>query len=161
MVQQRLGVLPKTVTLSLGQVRCGILAHFERTGKWPGVSSGQIGELGIQAKTLNTRLAEGKAGLPGGSSLAQEVAHVKAALGIETVPVQDLTVVAVHHAITVYHRAHGEWPRAGSGLSELGITFHTLNKYLKQGGRGLQGGSSLAKEVKQVSTHMAEGMPAP
>ena len=41
-------------------------------------------------------------------------------------------------------------PAQDSGMSALGITFRTLNKYLKQGGRNLPGRSSLAKEVQAV-----------
>jgi hypothetical protein len=45
-----------------------------------------------------------------------------------------------------YHEAHGVWPNAGSGPVESvqGITWNRIDTVLKRGGRGLNGGSSLA-----------------
>ena len=48
---------------------------------------------------------------------------------------------------TAYHKGHNEWPSVKSGEVESGhkTTWKNVDEYLKKGGRGLEGGSSLSQ----------------
>jgi hypothetical protein len=71
--------------LGLDGVRAAILAHHQRLGRFPSVNSGFCTELQADWRNINMALTQGLRGLPGGSSLAREVAkmkrHLQARLG--------------------------------------------------------------------------------
>jgi hypothetical protein len=63
--------------LGLDAVRAAILTHQQRVGRFPSVNSGFCTELQADWRTINMALTQGLRCLPGGSSLAREVARMK------------------------------------------------------------------------------------
>lgn len=120
-------------------------AFHGRTGQWPHIESGPIPEApGETWLGLNHALRRGRRGLPGGSSLAQ---LLYAARGVRSNP---HTPPLTRKQILAWADAHcqrlGRWPTLHSGaiLDAPGETWAAVDAALKQGARGLRGGSSLA-----------------
>jgi hypothetical protein len=118
--------------------------HWRRTGGWPTPESGPV--LGVPGETwgaLNSALAKGCRGLPGGDSLARLLArrcgrpHPR-----DRAP---LTAEQVLAWADDHHRRTGAWPRATTGAiaAAPGETWRALDVALRVGLRGLPGGSSL------------------
>jgi hypothetical protein len=64
--------------LSVEQIRAWVEAHYARTGEWPRHNTGPIPEApGETWAAVNTALARGGRGLPGGSSLYQVVCECR------------------------------------------------------------------------------------
>jgi hypothetical protein len=121
-------------------------AHQARTGRWPSAGSGAIPEApGDTWESINSALAQGHRGLPGGVSLSTllkshrgaSAKSVKTSLYIE----QILSWAEAHR------RRIGKWPSADSGpLPEApGENWRAINTALEEGLRGLPGGDSLSK----------------
>jgi hypothetical protein len=121
-------------------------AHWDRTGRWPNVKSGFVeGEPFETWCGINCALASGYRGLPGGSSLAKLfVAHhgVRSQCALPKLDVASILAWA-----DVHHRRTGRWPIATSGNVERssGETWNGIDLALRHAGRGLPGGSSLAR----------------
>jgi hypothetical protein len=121
-------------------------AHHARTGRWPKMTSGEIaGTGGATWSAVQTALHIGTRGLPGGSSLPQLLAEHRGVRNKSSLPRLKLK------QIRAWARAHkvrtGRWPGPGSGpiQDSGGETWKAVDVALKQGLRGLPGGSSLAK----------------
>src|SRR5262245_26618273 len=116
-----------------------------RTGRWPVQRAGVIpGSLGETWARVDSALLLGLRGLQGGSSLARLLQAWRGARNIGQLP--PLTV----KLIIAWARAHrlrtGDWPTARSGhvLGSNGENWGSINNLLRDGGRGLPGGSSLS-----------------
>jgi hypothetical protein len=131
--------------LTVSQILGWADGYRARTGKWPTSASGPIAEAPEETwSSVNTALARGLRGLPGGSSLAHLLAaergkqheHARARL---TVP-QILAWAEAHHQRT------GRWPTAASGpVPEApGENWAGINRALYHGKRGLPGDTSLS-----------------
>ena len=83
-------------------------------------------------------------GLSGGSSLAE---LMKESVGHRSHLHSDkLTIKQIISDATVYAKVHGEWPKRKSGATGRGPdTWIRVDDALKQGYRGLSGGTSLHK----------------
>jgi hypothetical protein len=74
-VQER-GRAGRHPQLTVEQILAWADAHLERTGRWPGVQSGEIREApGRTWAAVNAALGRGSHGLPGGDSLVQVLAR--------------------------------------------------------------------------------------
>src|SRR5262249_43145395 len=120
--------------------------HDELTGAWPTENSGPIpGTQGENWGNINQALRVGDRGLPGGDTLACLMAHrmdIRNRASIPRLTVrQILTWADEHHART------GQWPRHLSGAIDgaPGESWMAVDDALRQGHRGLKGGSSLAR----------------
>ncbi|HEX4613032.1 MAG TPA: hypothetical protein VH092_32885, partial [Urbifossiella sp.] len=121
-------------------------AHHARTGHWPTATSGAV--EGVPGETwcaVDTALAGGARGLPGGDSLARllvcRCGKPAVAPRRPLTPEQILAWADAHHART------GRWPGKGSGPigDAPGETWRAMERALREGRRGLPGGSSLPR----------------
>lgn len=121
-------------------------AHHRRTDLWPFGSSGPIADApGESWKAVDSALRIGRRGLPGGSSLARLLAQKRGARNmLDPGPLITAQIVKWAEA---HHRRTGEWPSITSGLipEAPGETWEIVNRSLRDGRRGLPGGSSLAQ----------------
>jgi hypothetical protein len=121
-------------------------AFQELTGRWPSSKSGPIAEApGETWLAVTMALRKGLRGLPGGSSLALLLADQRGVRNCWTLP--NLSIPQILAWADAFHSNTGNWPRSESGpLAEApGETWTAVNQALKNGFRGLPGGSSLAK----------------
>ncbi len=121
-------------------------AHFGRTGSWPTARSGAV--AGVPGETwcaVDTALYAGLRGLPGGDSLARLLARRRGRRNPAALPPLErsriLAWAAAHHART------GRWPgkRSGPVADTPGETWNGVERALRDGRRGLPGGSSLTR----------------
>lgn len=128
--------------LEIDQVLEWADAHFEATGAWPGVGSGLIAGAPFAQSWcgVNSALYSGTRGLAGGSSLAKLLAErrdVRPTLSVERI----LGWADAHQAST------GKWPTQKSGPVRAAYreTWQSLDDALRDGERGLPGGTTLAR----------------
>ncbi len=121
-------------------------AHFKQTGRWPRAESGPIAQgPGENWSKINIALRTGLRGLPGGSSLARLLARRRA------VPIREWPPRSTYQQILAWADAQyaqtGRWPWARSGpvAAAPGENWFALDAALRIGGRGLPGGSSVAR----------------
>jgi hypothetical protein len=130
--------------LSEGQILHWADEHRERTGSWPtGRSKAIPGSRGETWIAIDNALRQGARGLPGGSSLAQLLAEHRGLRNAKQLP--PLTEGQILQWADAFHEHTGTWPTAGSGpVAEApGETWLAAHMALRQGHRGLAGGSSL------------------
>jgi hypothetical protein len=132
--------------LSIPQILAWADAHCKRTGQWPGHASGPI----VQAKdetwaNVDYALLLGHRGLPGGSSLSRLLAKERGVRNSRGLP--RLRIPEILRWADAYHARHSNWPAAKSGsIPEAPHeTWLNVQNALYNGGRGLPGGSSLAR----------------
>jgi superfamily II DNA or RNA helicase len=121
-------------------------AHMERTGEWPRGRSGEIyGAPGETWLAVDSALAEGLRGLPSGSSLAKLLARKRGVRNKQALP--PLAEAQVLEWADAHKKMTGEWPGQQSGPvhGAPGEVWGNVNAALKEGRRGLPGGSSVAK----------------
>jgi hypothetical protein len=136
--------------LTLSQVWAWAQAHHQRTGCWPTRESGTIPEAPAETWCgIAQALGKGRRGLPGGLSLGQLLAARRGILHPRDKPLLSAS------QIVAWARAHyqrtGLWPTAKSGSipESMGDTWKIVEGALHQGGRGLPGGSSIARLLAQ------------
>ena len=128
--------------LDVEQILAWADAHRQATGEYPGADSGRVlAAPGETWRAVEAALAKGHRGLPGGSSLAQLLAERRRYRG-------PLTLGRILAWADAHHDATGRWPRWWSWRSlrrAPGETWASLDAALRDGRRGLPGGSSLAR----------------
>lgn len=120
--------------------------HHNQTGTWPIRTSGPIPEApGETWMAADMALRKGLRGLPAGSSLALLLADKRAIHNAWTRP--DLSILLILSWVDAWHERTGQWPLIESGpIPEApNETWNGINHALRQGDRGLPGGSSLAR----------------
>ncbi len=124
-------------------------AHRLRHGRWPTRDSGPIKSMsGETWGAINAALQRGMRGLPRGSSLARLLARHRGRRNHLALPRH--SVGQVRRWADSYFVRHGKWPTASSGPIDgaPGETWHNVDQALRQGVRGLPGGSSLFKLLR-------------
>jgi hypothetical protein len=119
-------------------------AHHKRTGKWPTIHAGPIADApGETWIAVQTALANGQRGLPGGSTLPMLLAAKRNVRNYWTRP--RLTIEETLAWADAFHERTGQWPRVKAlPIAEAPEeTWHAVDAALRGGGRGLPGGSSL------------------
>lgn len=137
----------KRPDLTVEQILAWADAHHERTGQWPDQRSGRVAEtLRENWCALNQALKSGHRGLPGGFTLAQ-LLHDQRGVCNGSPPV---TVEQILAWADAHYQHTGEWPSDESGPVAGTLREHwaALNTALRQGYRGLPGGSSLARLLR-------------
>ncbi|MGO8744393.1 MAG: hypothetical protein ACLQNE_00245 [Thermoguttaceae bacterium] len=120
-------------------------AHYRRTGNWPNRHSGIIPDSdGEKWMSVDAALGLGGRGLPDGLSLAKLLAEnrgVRNRKGLPTLTEEQIVTWA-----DVYRERTGKWPTKTSGpIPEApGESWNAVTAALREGLRGLPGGSSLA-----------------
>jgi hypothetical protein len=119
--------------------------HRNRTGLWPKLADGPIpGYPGETWMAINCALHYGGRSLPGGSSLAEVLRMHRGRRNKSKLP--RLTAAAIIEWAKAHEARTGRLPSANSGwITPYGENWRALDFALRQGFRGLPGGSSLAK----------------
>ena len=137
-------------TLTIKRILQWADVYRRRTQKWPNQKSGAIFDVTSEKwANIDGALAQGRRGLPGGSSLAKLLAKERGVPNIKALPA--LTAKRVLQWADSHRKRTGEWPNGNSGdvVGAIGEKWANLDAALRQGRRGLPGGSSLAKLLRQ------------
>ncbi len=120
--------------------------HYKRTGKWPNHKSGPVkaakGEIWA---VIDGSLQKGRRGLLGGSSLTRLLSEHRGVRNPKEPPM--LTIKQILKWADEHKKWTGEWPTRKSGpvISAYGEPWSAIEAALRNGTRGLPGGSSIAK----------------
>jgi hypothetical protein len=136
--------------MDVAQILAWADAHHRRTGKWPNCHSGAVDAApGETWKKVHASLYHGLRGLPGGSSLARLLAEHRGARYLRDLP--ELSVPRILEWADEHFRRTGAWPKHTSGPIQAapGETWAAVESALRQGFRGLPGGSSLYRTLKE------------
>lgn len=137
--------------LSLAKIRQWAAAHHRRTGRWPTVAAaGDIPESpGDTWRSINKALTRGTRGLGAKSTLAKVLGKTPGS--IRRLVGAPLTVKQILQWSREHHEEFGTWPTIGSGspLSAPREKWVNINMALKNGQRGLPGGTTLSKLLKR------------
>jgi pyrroloquinoline quinone (PQQ) biosynthesis protein C len=141
--------------LSTAQILAWVDAHHERTGRWPNPRSGSIPEApGETWSVVQSALSKGLRGFPGGSTLAQLLQSHRGFRNIHDLPPLSEEQIIVW--AEAHYRRMGQWPKKDSGSIESapGETWNGVQIALIRGRRGLPGGSSLARLIKEHRSNL-------
>jgi hypothetical protein len=124
-------------------------AHKERTGNWPERYSGTVVEApGETWNAIDLALSRGTRGLRGGETLAELLARYRKRPHKQNRP--NLTIDQILLWAEAYRTLYGVWPTTQTGpVGATGETWLGIQQALRTGTRGLPGGSSLARLVRQ------------
>jgi hypothetical protein len=120
--------------------------HRESTGHWPTrATPGFAGELGETWSGIDRALHVGGRGLPGGSSLARLLAERRGRRHLHNRPA--LTEEQILAWADAHYQRTEKWPKSGTGViaDSGGEKWSAVEAALRDGVRGLPGGSSLAR----------------
>ncbi len=123
-------------------------AHRAARGKWPVRLSGPIPGTRESWSGVDSALNVGRRGLPGGSSLARLLAKRRGVRNLCSLPpLNERQILAWAKS---YHKATGRWPKPSCGpvAQSPGNTWTAVCVALAHGLRGLPGGSSLTKLLR-------------
>lgn len=132
--------------LGVGRILTWADAFHREHGRWPRAHDGPIPHsAGEDWHGVDSALVIGYRGFGGGSSLAKLLAEHRGVRNPKALP--PLAEGQILGWARAYRRRHGRWPGQASGPVEEapGETWAGVNTALQRGGRGLPGGSSLAK----------------
>ena len=117
--------------------------YFRREGRWPVQKSGRIADGLEKWSAIDAALSRGLRGLPGGSSLARLLATRRGKRHhLDLAPLREADIL---YWADSFKAATATWPTRTSGIcGDNGDTWGRVDAALKQGPRGLNGGSSLA-----------------
>lgn len=124
--------------------------HHQRTGEWPNSDSGEVeGRAGEKWVNINSALRREARGLSGRSSLALLLAEERGLRN--TSRLSELTTKQILEWAELHHRKTEKWPNIQSGevIGELGEKWLNIDTALRQGRRGLCGGSSLMRLLSE------------
>jgi hypothetical protein len=130
----------------LTQILAWADARHARTACWPRKDSGPVRfNLNENWRNIDNALRYGLRGLPGKSSLARFLAEQRGVRNKQALP--PLTEDLILRWAEEHFRATGDWPTVLSGCVPAAPDefWANLNMALHEGGRGLPGGSSLAR----------------
>jgi hypothetical protein len=138
---------------SIRQILAWADAHHARTGKWPHCKSGPIPECPASTwRAVETALTSGGHGLPGGSSITRLLVE-RRAIRHRFQPL-DLTIPQILAWAEAFLARTGQWPNRRSGplLEAQGESWRIIERALRTGGRGLEGGLSL-RHLRDPAKH--------
>lgn len=132
--------------LTVGQILRWADAHYQRTGSWPKKESGPVVDApGETWKAIAMALIQRGRGLKRGGTLARLLARERGLRNhMALPPLSEAQVLAWADA---HHQRAGSWPQANAGAIPVapGEFWQAVDAALRQGHRGLPGGSSLRK----------------
>src|SRR4029450_6385346 len=134
----------RRIELTIKQILAWADAYHERTGQWPKAKDGLVWEA-VDEKWINIdqALRLGLRGLHRGQTLAQLLAKHRGKRNRRRLP--RFTVRQILRWIDAHRARKGNWPRCSDGpVAEApGETWWAVDMALRNGLRGLAGGSSL------------------
>jgi hypothetical protein len=118
--------------------------YFTRTGRWPTPKAGKVENAHETWGAINNALVSGSRGLTGGSSLARLLSLRRGKRHRQELsPLREESIL---RWADEFRSMTGNWPTRKSGVfGDSGDTWGQVDAALKQGHRGLNGGSSLAR----------------
>jgi hypothetical protein len=124
-------------------------AHKRRTGEWPTGDSGPVADApGETWNAIDLALERGTRGLRGGSSLADLLARRRGRRRRQQPP--DLAEQQILAWAEAHRTLFGVYPTRNAGpVGSTGETWNAIEHALQRGSRGLAGGSSLFRLLKQ------------
>jgi hypothetical protein len=138
-----------TPRLTANQVLHWADAHRRRTGDWPHRHSGPVAEAPAENwAAIDAALHVGSRGLRGGTSLAGLLAKRRGRpRQVDRPPLTAEQILAWAEA---QHTLFGAWPSKGTGaIGTTGETWLGVDTALRVGLRGLPGGSSLSRLLRE------------
>jgi superfamily II DNA or RNA helicase len=132
--------------LTMKQIVHWARRHHQQTDRWPDQNSGVVlGAPGEKWSSINIALFQGHRGLSGGGSLAKLLAEKFGVRNRSDLP--HLEIEQILQWADFHNQKTGQWPKQTSGavLNAPGEKWGNIQNALFRGGRGLPGGSSLAK----------------
>lgn len=135
---------------SVKQILAWADAFYARHAAWPHKTSGAIdGAPGESWNAVSLALSRGTRGLRGGSSLARLLAERRGVRNHGDLP--EFSTARILSWADAHQRRTGMWPNDHSGaITEApDETWAIVDRALRNGVRGLRGGSSLARLLKQ------------
>jgi len=130
--------------LTVEQILAWADVHKEATGNWPDQKSGRVSGSDETWAGISYSLDAGGRGLPGRSSLAKLLAERRSIRNIHDLA--PLNIPQILKWADAHKTATGDWPKVKSGqVTGTDESWSGINIALWKGGRGLPGGSSLAK----------------
>lgn len=133
--------------LTIGLILSWVDADHAQTGRWPKQCSGPVrsGPAGENWKRIDSALRLGLRGLPGGSSLAKLLAAKRGVRNRKELP--PFSEAQIVRWARSHRLSSGVWPTQDSGsIKEApGEKWKEVNSALRDGRRGLSGGSSVAQ----------------
>ena len=142
--------------LSVASILTWARAHHQRTGKWPTNTAGVIvGVPGESWQRIDRALRNGLRGLRGGGSLCVVLAASRRSTGQHVTRL--LTVQQILRWANEHHRRTARWPSSQSGTVQKAPSekWAAIERALREGYRGLTGGSSLFKLRTQYRSGLA------
>jgi hypothetical protein len=123
-------------------------AHRRRTGAWPTGESGPVADApGETWNGIDLSLERGRRGLRGRETLAGLLARRRGRRNRQEPP--DLSAGQILALAEAHHTLFGVWPTLHAGpVGSTGETWTSIDKALRNGTRGLPGGSSLFRLLK-------------
>jgi hypothetical protein len=157
-VRQRVWGSPLTEDLIVEWAK----AHHERTGDWPHLNDGEIAESpGRTWRSADLALQNGFRGLKGGTTLARLLERRVGARNPLHPP--RLTISQILKWADAHYARTGVWPSSSSSrvIDVPREHWKTIHGFLKTGGRGLPGGSSLVDLLtrKRGARYRRQGLP--
>lgn len=140
------GVPSRTSKLSIRQILRWADDHYRRAGRWPNEKSGAIPKTaGETWCRVRWALKHGQRGMSKGLTIGKLLAMHRGVRNRQSIP--KLTVRQILRWADAFFSKHGTWPSATSGAIDgaPGESWQAINVAIKSGGRGLPGGSTLAK----------------
>ncbi len=129
-------------------------AYRAAMGCWPSENSGAVTEAPWENwHAVDRALRTGARGLPRGLSIPRLLAKYRGYRNPQSLP--ELTVTQILAWADAYQAVHGCWPteRSGPITGTAGESWMGISGALKDGCRGLSGGSSLARLLAQYRGH--------
>ena len=152
-LEEHRGVTPGRVEpLEESQILKWADAYYGCHGRWPTSKSGIVlsnGEKEITWLRIDSALRRGERGLPGGDSLARFLSRCRRVQNrtcLRRLSEREILAWATEH-----FQATGRWPTSQSGaVAQLpGTSWSGIHQALRNGSRGLPGGSTLSKVLKK------------
>lgn len=142
--------------LTIEQILAWADAYHLRTGQWPKRRYGGIDNApGETWHAIHRALSKGLRGLPGGDSLA-ELLRRQRGVRKPKKSLPALPVEMIEKWVLAHKKRMGAWPKRHSGLVQWnGESWHAIDQALRQGLRGLPGGSSLSKFICDLLSRVA------
>ncbi len=152
LLAQHLGreALSLPLTFTVEQILGWADAYHAAHERWPTVKSGKVAATRSETwLAVNHALTQGLRGLPPGPSLARLLAAHRGARNRTSLP--DLKTDQILAWAEAHRATTGKWPndKSGSVFGASAEDWNTISEALRNGRRGLAGGTSLARLLGQ------------
>jgi hypothetical protein len=131
--------------------------HYAATGKWPITTSGPLIRMPNENwAAIDMALRNARRGIQQKTSLSRLLQEHRGDLYYPEPPA--LSIKDILNWAQTHHKRTGKWPtrKSGAVYGGPGVTWATIDVKLSQGGRGLPGGTSLSKLIREHKRNLAQ-----